>query len=330
MKRLATIIGGAALAALYFAACAGRTAGSGSAAASETPSTAARQAAEAAKAGAGGTFPYPAIPDTLTAPEARRAYLLEHYWNRYDFADTVLLADRDITEQGFVDFIALMGAPEDTPLRERSFDALCSRLEGAGDEAVATFSALADDYLYQPNSPMHDESIYEVWLRRMARSRIVEDYWRQSFAFKLRIVARNRPGEVAADFGYVLPDGRRGSLHATPVRGDRLIVFFYDPECGTCSEVTERMLADKLLKEALEAGRCSLLAVYTENSGEAWRRSCGRFPPLWTVANDRGAVRGGLLYDLKAMPTLYLLDAKKRVILKDAPFEAIRARLGTE
>lgn len=29
------------------------------------------------------------------------------------------------------------------------------------------------------------------------------------------------------------------------------------------------------------------------------------------------------LYDLKAMPTLYLLDKDKRVILKDAPVEQI-------
>lgn len=327
MKRTVTIIGTTALAALCLAACAGRSAGSGNASAAETPPAEARQAE---KAEAGDAFPYPAIPDTLTDPEARRACLLEHYWSRYDFTDTLLLADRAVTEQGFVDFIALMGAPADTPLRERSCEGLCSRLEGAGDEAIAAFSALADDYLYQPNSPMHDEALYEVWLRRMARSRTVEEHWRQSFAFKLRIVARNRPGEVAADFGYVLPDGRRSSLHATPVRGDRLVVLFYDPECGTCSEVTERMLADKLLKEALEAGRCSLLAVYTENSEEAWRKSSGRFPRTWTVANDRGAVRDGLLYDLKAMPTLYLLDAKKRVVLKDASFDAIRARIGTE
>ena len=33
------------------------------------------------------------------------------------------------------------------------------------------------------------------------------------------------------------------------------------------------------------------------------------------------------VYDLKAMPTLYLLDAEKRVILKDALFEQVEERL---
>lgn len=33
-------------------------------------------------------FPFPTIPATLTEPEARKAYLLTHYWERFDFADT--------------------------------------------------------------------------------------------------------------------------------------------------------------------------------------------------------------------------------------------------
>jgi hypothetical protein len=33
------------------------------------------------------------------------------------------------------------------------------------------------------------------------------------------------------------------------------------------------------------------------------------------------------MYDLKAMPSLYLLDGQKTVLLKDAAYEKIRATL---
>jgi hypothetical protein len=33
------------------------------------------------------------------------------------------------------------------------------------------------------------------------------------------------------------------------------------------------------------------------------------------------------LYDLTAIPTLYLLDAQKRVVLKDAPFDQVELYL---
>ena len=51
------------------------------------------------------SFPYPEIPSMVTDPGERRTYLLEHFWNGFDFRDTVLLKRREITERGFADFI---------------------------------------------------------------------------------------------------------------------------------------------------------------------------------------------------------------------------------
>ena len=50
-------------------------------------------------------------------------------------------------------------------------------------------------------------------------------------------------------------------------------------------------------------------------------------PEGWTVGTDREAVKTGALYDLKAMPSLYLLDGSKTVLLKDAAYEKIRTTL---
>ena len=50
------------------------------------------------------TFRLPDVPDTLTAPEDRAAYLSLHYWDHFDFADTSLISRPEITEQAFVDF----------------------------------------------------------------------------------------------------------------------------------------------------------------------------------------------------------------------------------
>ena len=87
------------------------------------------------------------------------------------------------------------------------------------------------------------------------------------------------------------------------------------------------MAADTALAEAVRAGKLSVLAVYTEGNEEAWRKALPDMPEGWTVGNDREAVKTGALYDLKAMPSLYLLDGKKTVLLKDAAYEKIRATL---
>ena len=54
------------------------------------------------------SFPFPEIPAMLTQPEERKAYLLEHYWDRFNFGDTTLVNNREVTEQGFVNQISLL------------------------------------------------------------------------------------------------------------------------------------------------------------------------------------------------------------------------------
>ena len=45
------------------------------------------------------------------------------------------------------------------------------------------------------------------------------------------------------------------------------------------------------------------------------------------MGSDHETVKQGALYDLKAMPSLYLLDGTKRVLLKDAPYVKIREEI---
>ena len=83
-------------------------------------------------------FPFPEIPATLTEPEARKSYLLTHYWDQFDFADTTLVNNRDVTEQGFVNFIALLAdgtTPEE--LTHESLENWCAGFVGK-DHARST------------------------------------------------------------------------------------------------------------------------------------------------------------------------------------------------
>ncbi|WP_455997684.1 DUF5106 domain-containing protein [Phocaeicola barnesiae] len=272
-------------------------------------------------------FPFPEIPATLTEPEARKAYLLTHYWEQFDFADTTLVNNRDVTEQGFVNFIALLAdgtTPEE--LTRESLKNWCTGFVGK-DHARRVLTQTTDEYLYNPNSPFYNENLYGLYLETLLGMLPQTDAMRSSYQFKLKLVKRNNPGNRATDFTYYLPDGTRRTLADTKVKGDRLLLMFYDPECESCHEVLLQMAADTALAEAVRAGKLSVLAVYTEGNKAAWRKALPDMPEGWTVGTDREAVKTGALYDLKAMPSLYLLDGSKTVLLKDAAYEKIRTTL---
>lgn len=269
-------------------------------------------------------FPFPTIPSTLTEPEARKSYLLTHYWEQFDYADTTLVNNRDVTEQGFVNFIALLadGTTSEELTRE-SLENWCAGFVGK-EHARQVLTQTADDYLFNPNSPFYNEGLYGMYLEALLSKLPQTDAMRSAYRFKLELVKRNNVGEKATDFVYYLSDGTRRTLATTPVKNDRLLLMFYDPECESCHEVLQQMVSDKALAEMVQAGKMSVLAVYTEGNDEAWRKSLPDMHQDWTVGTDREAVKTGALYDLKAMPSLYLLDGQKRVILKDATYETVR------
>lgn len=273
------------------------------------------------------SFPFPEIPATLTEPEARKSWLLIHYWEQFDFADTTLVNNRDVTEQGFVNFIALLTdgtTPEE--LTRESLENWCAGFVGK-EHARQVLTQTADSYLFNPNSPFYNEALYGMYLEALLGKLPQTDAMRSTYRFKLELIRRNNVGEKATDFVYYLSDGTRHTLAATPVKSNRLLLMFYDPECESCHEVLLQMAADTALAEAVRAGKLSVLAVYTESNDEAWRKALPDMPGGWTVGNDREAVKTGALYDLKAMPSLYLLDGQKTVLLKDAAYEKIRTTL---
>ena len=65
----------------------------------------------AAPDNAGGNadrFPYPDIPLMLSSPDERKAYLLRHYWDEFDFADTTLVNNRELIGKAFVNCISML------------------------------------------------------------------------------------------------------------------------------------------------------------------------------------------------------------------------------
>ena len=301
-------------------ACAGRPAGQG------TPEAQAERA-EVSRQGAqdgGESFPFPDIPEVMTDPDERRSYLLSHYWDRYDFADTALLQRAEVTEQGLVNYVALVASHPDGGEADRAVDGFCRSLM-ATSAAQKVFPDLLEKYLYDPMSPLRNDALYVRFLDGLLAHAPKENALRDRWRFYRELAGKNNPGQPAQDFTYYLPDGQKRTLYGTAAK--QLLLFFYDPECENCHETLLEMKASAGLAEAVRDGRMTVLAIYTEGNEKVWRETLADMPQGWTIGTDREAIKAGALYDLRAMPSLYLLDAQKRVALKDAPFERIRSEL---
>jgi hypothetical protein len=62
-----------------------------------------------------------------------------------------------------------------------------------------------------------------------------------------------------------------------------------------------------------------IAVIYPDKDLTLWEKT--QYPESWINGYNHETIHQ--LYDLKAIPTLYLLDYNKRIILKDAPVEEI-------
>lgn len=275
------------------------------------------------------TFRLPEIPDSLTAPEGRADYFMSHYWDHFDFADTTLISRPEITEQAFAEFIDLLSAMP-RPIADR---ALTRMLQASTADSVmfGYFTDLTEKYLYDPNSPMRNEELYIPVLRYLVDASPLDSLFKIRPRHQLELALKNRPGDIATDFTYTLGSGRTSRM--SDIRADYTILFFNNPDCSDCNRVKEYLgtspvIGGMLRSRSQESGapsggnKLSVLALYTDQNLPHWRSAT--YPDGVINAYDAGQkITVTQSYDLKAIPTLYLLDKDKRIILKDAPVEQI-------
>ena len=141
---------------------------------------------------------------------------------------------------------------------------------------------------------------------------------------------KNRPGDVATDFAYTTPDGRSHRLSA--LKAHFTLLYFYNPDCPACREIKEYIRSSVVFGDWMDkTDGLRVLAVYPDEDLDLWRERLPQIPEAWIVGCDPGhKLMDDRLYDLKAIPTIYLLDSSKRVILKDVPVEVAEEWLAAE
>ena len=231
------------------------------------------------------SFPYPVIPDSLQSGAARLGYMLAHFWQDYCFSDTTII-NKKVGEQGLVDFINLMQYADSA----QCADAACTFADSIGKDSIreAFFIELTDHYLGHPQSPLRNDGVYAHLLRALPPT--------PQRLFLLQQVERHLPGMAATDFAYDDGQGRQQRLY--DISAPFTLLVFFDPHCERCQELLPQI--KEQTAAAVHSGRLALVLVDTERNTQAAQ-----------------------LYYLPQMPSLYLLDAQKKVVVKDGSLENI-------
>ena len=274
-------------------------------------SSASNNEEEASEATLSFKLPY----DDLTKIESLKQYehYVAHFWDdfRFDIGDDVDRYSAEEVYSAFAKYVMTIPAPKaDSLLRTLIHRAEASR------PVLDFFAEMTGEILYDPNSPLRNDEYYIPILEELAKSPLLDEYDRQIPQHTLHIVKQNRLGEVANDFRYTLPNGTQHSLHT--LDADYTILLFNNPGCEMCKEVIDQVEHSKRLSDLSSKHRIVTLAIYPDEDIEAWRQYLSHMPKGWICGYDKEqTLTSERLYDLKAIPSLYLLDRNKHVLVKD-------------
>lgn len=262
------------------------------------------------------TYVWPDMPAMISDPAQQADWIGRHYWDNFRFTDTLWVAGySNYTEQAFADYIdkVLVRVPLETG--NESIGELFRK--AAVDKVVFwKFSEIAEKYLFDPNSPYRNDEYYIATLEAVLANPALDEWERIRPQEQLRMSLKNRVGTPAADFRYTLASGATGSLYG--LRSLYTLLFFNNPGCPACRETMMQITGSPFLSRLVEEGSLTVLAIYSDEDLAAWREHAVHMPAGWINSYDRTmTIKNDELYDLKAIPTLYLLDRDKKVVLKD-------------
>lgn len=284
-------------------------------------------------------FPRAEVPMMITQPQERLAWLGQHFWDRFTAPDSLYYCDsltvngvpKDELEKQVGVFATLL---QEMPLPEgkRSMERLYEQLEAfqqarpQGNVFPQTV-ALVSHYLYDPNSPVRSEDLYLPFVSRLATSALIDPDYRHGYAWDARMCELNRIGTPAADFVFVDTAGKRRSLYS--IKAERILLIFGNPDCHACKELQEALEGSEELSGAIASGELKVVDIYIDEDVEAWKEHIPEYPASWINGYDPGfVIRTDLLYNVRALPSLYLLSADKTVLLKDATTQQFFSALG--
>lgn len=269
-------------------------------------------------------FSLPTIPPIINGEAERMLYMAEHYWDKLPLQDTALFAQKQTLEQAFANYCALLETlPEE--LAYRYVKQWMQQLQPY-PAWQHKMTDLAAHYLYDAGSPMLNEALYIPFAESALANDQLTDYKKDQLHYRLEVANRNRPGSLANDFRFIREDGSSQHLHQ--IQAPLLLLIFYDPLCENCQAILNDLQANTLIQSYQQQGILHILMIYTEGDEAVWQSHKKEHPAAWMAAYDQGEIiKKQSLYDLRAMPSLYLLDAQKKVLLKDVLPEKIFAYL---
>lgn len=260
-------------------------------------------------------FDYPAAPDNLPDIQSRANWIMQNFWNPFDF--TQASVSQAALDHAFNVYITPLRWA-DAKIAEKSIDDLVTKLK-KHTPMLYQFTTAAEHNLYGPKSEMWVDGAYMKFVNALLADKKLSEIRKARFKLQHATLETSLIGSPMHKFEYITPSGKKEKIEfSTPYT----IIEFGDPFCNECAMYKINMETYPELSTMIADGKLNFYFIVPDGeSSEGWERQLAVYPSDW----KRGAGIGlDEKYDIRQMPSVYLLGENGVIIDKFISTSALK------
>lgn len=289
-------------------------------------------------------FPQVEVPKFLNSKQEAVYFLVNNFWKKYlnkkrieeaeaiNDSTTILGVDslKFVQAYGLYINILSFASYDDSYKSLRALYRQADSLALCGNKKfLSELLRQGEQYLYYPNSPYLNEELYIPIVEQIMQMKSLNSLDKMQYEYQKKMLLLNRVGTKANNFEFTQMIGdmtnksyKKGSLYS--IKSKYTIIFFNNPGCNSCSQITKQIMNNQLINNMISKGDLVVLSIYIDEQTQEWESYRKNFPSNWLYTRDHKLIlRNSDIYGIRAIPSLYLLDKDKKVLLKDASVEKL-------
>lgn len=254
-------------------------------------------------------FEYPTAPDDSPSLEARTNYLMDHFWDPFDFKNSKIV-DQNALNHAFSVYAGAIPYADANKVKE-SIKNIVANIKGNPGLSYQ-FAKAAEENLYGPRASFWVDELYIPFLENLMSNKKIDKVKKARFESQLKVLKATQPEQTMPVFEYVNREGMKSKLNPTK---KYTIIEFGNPECDDCHLAQFQFQISGSVNELMEDGLLDVMFIIPDDESGELLPKTKDYPKDWIV----GAASEDLfeILDMRATPTIYVIDRNGKIVAKN-------------
>lgn len=252
-------------------------------------------------------FEYPVAPDSIQGLREKSNYLMDNFWNPFDFKGKTTV-DQNALNHALEVYLTPMRFADDVK-SNASMDALLQKLS-KNPTLLLQFTKAAEENLYGPRATVWNDQLYLRFLDAYLANKGIKKERKERYRYQADLLRNSLVGATPKDFEYTTPKGTKAHFYPN---GVITVIEFGNPDCDECRQAKLKLETNVGFNSLVDKGAVNVLFI-NPSPEDGWEKEFEGYPEKWHFGVNEDITD---LYDIRTTPCLYVIDAEGKIAAKN-------------